>query len=106
MPGVQRRVAVLGHPLGVGDGLSRTLGVGEARDDRLAADDQAAVGGIDHVGQPGDGVDQVDGMAERLVRLTQDLPLPVARSASTGVEVSIQGLIAYSTVKNAGEVMA
>ena len=68
-------VAVAAHPLGVGGGFACALRVGEPGDDGLAVDQQAAVGGVHHVRQPGDGLDQFDGVAEFLVGLAQALPL-------------------------------
>ena len=73
--GVQRFEAVIGHPLGVRDGLAGPLGVGEACDDGLAIDDQSTVGGVDHVRQPGDGLDEFDGVAQRPVHVEQTFPL-------------------------------
>ena len=57
-------------------------------------------------GRPGDGLDQFDGVAELLVGLAQGLPLVHRQWVSTGVEVSIHGLMAYSTAKKVGRVIA
>ena len=104
--GVLRFQTATAHPLGVGDGLTRALRVGEARDDGRAVDHQAAVRGVDHVGQACDGLDHLDGVPEAAVRRQQVLPLPDREGGVDGVDVSIHGLIAYSTVKNVGAVMA
>ena len=63
------------HPLGVGVGFARPLRVGEPRDDGLAVHQQAAVGGVHHVGQACDGLDQLDGVSEFLICLAQGFPL-------------------------------
>ena len=75
MAGLGGVIAVAGHPLGVGGGLACALRVGEPGDDGLAVHQQAAVGGVHHVRQAGDGLDQLDGVAEFLVGLAQGLPL-------------------------------
>ena len=67
--------AVPAHPLRVCGGLACALRVGEPCDDGLAVHQQATVGGVDHVRQAGDGLDQFDGVAQFLVGLAQALPL-------------------------------
>ena len=68
-------VAVAAHPLGIGGGFAGALRVGEPGDDRLAVHQQAAVRGVHHVRQPGDGLDQFDGVSQFLVGLAQGFPL-------------------------------
>ena len=68
---------------------------------------EATVGGVDHVGQARDRLDELDGVAELAVGAdNRSSHCRTASSVSTGVEVSIQGLMAYSTVKCVGAVMA
>jgi hypothetical protein len=75
VPGLGGLVTVAGHPLRIGDGLTGALRVGKARHHGLPVDDEPAVGGVHHVRQPGDGLDEFDGVAEFLVGLAQRLPL-------------------------------
>ena len=64
------------QPAQVGRALGAALGVGEPGAERAALDDQAAVGGEDHVRQARLGVDELDLVAELQVGLAQGLPLP------------------------------
>ena len=54
---------------------SARSGVAELHGQHLAVDHGGAVGGEDHVGQAGQRLDQLDGVAEVEVRLPQGLPL-------------------------------
>ena len=67
--------AVACHPFGVRGGFARALRVGEPGDHGLAVHQQAAVGGVHHVGQACDGLDQLNGVSEFLICLSQGLPL-------------------------------
>lgn len=67
--------AVRAEPVAVDLGLRRPLGMREAGAEHAAVDHGRAVGGEDHVGQVGAGVEQFDGVAERAVAVAQVLPL-------------------------------
>ena len=93
---LDRVAAVAVHPLGVGGGFACALWVGEPGDDGLAVDQQAAVGGVDHVRQAGDGLDQFDGVPEFLVGLAQGLPLvhrQVGVDGCRGVHPRVDGVL-------------
>ena len=59
------------EPLQVGGALGPPLGVGEPRAEGAALDDEAAVGGEDHVRQAGLGVDELHLVAEVEVGLAE-----------------------------------
>jgi hypothetical protein len=66
---------VVAQPVVVGRGLVGALGVAEARHEGSSVDDCGAVGGEDHVGQAGQGIDRLDSVAEAQVDLAQLFPL-------------------------------
>src|ERR1700684_3456680 len=61
MPSLNRAVSVRPQPLRIGDRLMLTLRVFETRNHGRAVEYQPAVGGVDHVGQAGYRLHQVDG---------------------------------------------
>ncbi len=73
--GADGGVSALIHPVGVGDGLAVTLGMPESRDDGGAVDDQTRVGGVDHVRQAGDRVDEIYRVPQPAVGVAQGFPL-------------------------------
>ena len=92
-------IAGLGEPLPVGRCLTLALVVPVVGPEDPTVDHQPAVRREHHVGQTRYGLDDLDVVPEVEVRLAQLLPLRIASAVSTGTEVSIHALIAYSTVK-------
>ena len=87
-----RLVALRRQPGGVGRRLLLALSVFEARDGSYTVDDQPAIGGVHHVGQAGNRIDEVDAVPQLPVNVVQVLPLsqrtrrrrPESRCPSTG----------------------
>src|SRR5882757_8638387 len=75
MPSLNRAVSVRPQPLRIGDRLMLTLRVFETRHHGRAVEYQPAVGGVDHVGQAGYRLDQLDDMPQLSVNVVQVLPL-------------------------------
>ena len=75
LDGLAHVEAVGAEPVHVGGAFGLALRVGELGAVGDAVDDEAAVGGVDHVGQAVDRVDQVHVEAEADVGVVQRLPL-------------------------------
>ncbi len=67
--------AVGAEPRGVGGPFGGALRVAETSGQHPAVHDSGPVRGEDHVRQTGQGVDQLDGVSQRDVQVTQFLPL-------------------------------
>ncbi len=72
---VHRGVAGGPEPVQVRRTFGRSLGVAEPRAEYLAVDDGGAVGRVDHVGQAGNGLDEIHAVAQPLVESAQPFPL-------------------------------
>ena len=75
VPSLHRSVSLRLHPVRIGGGLLLALRVFESCHHRRAVEYQPAVGGVDHVGQAGNGCDEVDDVSQSAVGVAKVCPL-------------------------------